>query len=85
MIDPEQVRHVADLARLALSDGELERPVRDADAGEAALMERLSSGGLEPWLEVWEKVNCLLARADNLDRKQVVLNVFFTMESALRS
>ena len=48
-------------------------------------MERLSSGGLEPWLEVWEKVNHLLARADNMDRKQVVLNVFFTMESALRS
>ena len=56
-----------------------------ADAGEAALMERLASGGLEPWLEVWEKVNRLLARADNLDRKQVVLNVFFTMERALRS
>ncbi len=73
------------LGRLIIfaADGELERA--DADAGEAALMERLSSGGLEPWLEVWEKVNRLLARADNLDRKQVVLNVFFTMESALRS
>lgn len=56
-----------------------------ADAGETALMARLSSGGLEPWLEVWDKVNRLLARADKQDRKQVVLNVFFTMERALRS
>jgi DNA polymerase-3 subunit delta' len=55
-----------------------------ADPGETALMERLSSGGLEPWLEVWEKVNRLLARADKQDRMQVVLNVFFTMERALR-
>ena len=75
------------LGRLIIfaADGEMERPAPDADPGEAALMERLSSGGLERWLEVWEKVNPLLARADKLDRKQVVLNVFFTMESALRS
>ena len=73
------------LGRLIIfaADGDLERA--DADAAEAALMERLSGGGLEPWLEVWEKVNRQLARADNLDRKQVVLNVFFTMERALRS
>ena len=73
------------LGRLIIfaADGTLER--EGADAGEAALMERLSGGGLEPWLEVWEKVNRLLARADNLDRKQVVLNVIFTMERALRS
>ena len=48
-------------------------------------MERLSGGGLEPWLEVWEKVNRPLAMTDNPDRKQVVLNIFFTMERALRS
>ena len=71
------------LGRLILFAADGERG--DADAGEAVLMERLSSCGLEPWLEVWEKVNRLLARADNLDRKQVVLNVFFTMERALRS
>ena len=71
------------LGRLILfaADGARE----SVDAGEAALMERLSGGGLEPWLEVWDKVNRLLARADKLDRKQVVLNVFFTMERALRS
>ena len=75
------------LGRMILfaADGEPERLLPEAAAGDAALMERLSSGGLEPWLEVWEKVNRLLARADNLDRKQVVLNVFFTLESALRS
>ena len=48
-------------------------------------MARLSGAGLEPWLEVWDKVNHLLAGADKMDRKQVVLNVFFTMERALRS
>ena len=55
---------------------------------EKALMDRL--GGvvsLDRWFEVWEKINRLLARTDqiNLDRKQVVLNVFLTLENAVRS
>ena len=46
-----------------------------------------SAAGLDRWLEVWEKSNGLLARAEtaNLDRKQVVLDLFLTLQSAVRS
>lgn len=53
--------------------------------GEAALMARLAGArGLDRWVEVWEKVQRLFARAEsaNLDRKQVVLNALLTLESA---
>ena len=53
--------------------------------GEAALMTRLANArGLERWVEVWEKVQRLFARAEsaNLDRKQVVLNALATLEAA---
>ena len=41
---------------------------------------------LDQWVEVWENLTHLFAEADdiNLDRKQVVLNVFFTLEAAAR-
>ena len=54
-------------------------------AGEAALMTRLANArGLERWVEVWEKVQRLFARAEsaNLDRKQVVLNALAALETA---
>ena len=54
---------------------------------ERALIERLfRAGGLDRWLEVWEKTNRLLAQAEEsgLDRKQVVLSVFLTLDSAVR-
>lgn len=57
-------------------------------AGEAALMDRLAkAASLDRWLEVWEKINRLLVKTDpvNLSRKQVVLNVFLTLENAVRS
>lgn len=44
-----------------------------------ALFERLGpAAGLDQWLGVWEKVDDSLTHADraNLDRKQVILNVF---------
>jgi len=46
----------------------------------------LAAGGLEPWLEVWEKITALLARTDgaNLDRKSVVLNAVLTIDKAAR-
>ncbi len=73
------------LERLILfAAGEDARGARD---GERALMERLSqTASLDRWLEVWEKVSGLLARTDgaNLDRKQVVLNVFLSLETAVR-
>jgi len=45
-----------------------------------------SSRGVDRWIEVWEKLNRLFTLVDivNLDRKQVVLNAFFTLAEASR-
>jgi DNA polymerase-3 subunit delta' len=53
---------------------------------EDAALRRLAGGGLDQWVEVWEKLTNLFAQADsvNLDRKQVVLNAFFALEEAAR-
>jgi DNA polymerase-3 subunit delta' len=60
----------------------------DAGSGpERAAVERLAgAASLDRWLEVWEKTRGLLARADsaNLDRKQVVFELFFFLWSAVR-
>ncbi len=56
--------------------------------GEQNCAERLLGlGGVEQWMEVWEKVTRLIAQADgiNLDRKQVVLGAFHAMERAARA
>ena len=56
--------------------------------GEGALMGRLAGGrSLDQWVEVWEKIAHLFARAAavNLDRKQVVLSVLLTLQSAARA
>lgn len=56
--------------------------------GESALMGRLAGGrSLDQWVEVWEKIAHLFARtaAVNLDRKQVVLSVLLTLQSAARA
>ncbi len=55
--------------------------------GEAEAMRRLAGRRrLDQWVEVWENLTHLFAEADqiNLDRKQVVLNVFFALEAAAR-
>ncbi len=63
--------------------------VAEVVPGEAALVARLTgpaaNGGLDRWLEVWEKVSQLFARADaaNLDRKQVVLTALLGIEAAI--
>jgi DNA polymerase-3 subunit delta' len=57
------------------------------DVVEAALNERLLAGrGLDRWLEVWEKIDRLLARAvgADLDRRQVILSAFLALEGAAR-
>ena len=57
-------------------------------AGERALMARLiASGGLEHWIEVWEKMGRLTERADavNLDRKAVIVNLFMSLEWTARN
>ena len=77
------------LGRLILvgvqADAQADQPT---DGGERERMERLLAGrGLDPWLEVWEKISRLLARAEgaNLDPKQVVLNVFLALENVAQS
>jgi DNA polymerase-3 subunit delta' len=54
---------------------------------EAELLRRLGSQTrLDRWIEVWENLRALFGRADavNLDRRQVVLDAFFTLEAASR-
>ncbi|KAB7739708.1 DNA polymerase III subunit delta' [Parvibaculum sedimenti] len=56
----------------------------DIVAGEGAAMARLAGGtGLDRWVEVWEKINQSVARAEalNTDRKLVILNAFSMLES----
>ncbi|MBI1777564.1 MAG: DNA polymerase III subunit delta' [Proteobacteria bacterium] len=51
--------------------------------GEAALLRRLARRrSLDRWLELWDNSRRLVARTDsiNLDRKQVILNVFLALE-----
>jgi hypothetical protein len=52
--------------------------------GDTGLGRLLAKRGLDRWVEVWEGITELFAAADevNLDRKQVVLNAFFALQSA---
>jgi DNA polymerase III subunit delta' len=55
---------------------------------EQSVVARLApAASLDRWLEVWEKTCRLLARAENanLDRKQVILDLFLTLQRAVRS
>ncbi len=74
------------LARLVKARAVGQQPA-DVIAGEGALFARLTTAqpGLDRWLEVWEKVTLLFARADgaNLDRKLVMLNALLSIEAAL--
>ena len=59
--------------------------LNDKFVDEAAIFKLICpAAGLDRWLEVWEKVCILLERAGavNLDRKQVVLNVFIVIDGA---
>ncbi len=58
-----------------------------ADRGEIALMQRLGGAApLDQWLEVWDNIGQLAARAEavNLDRKQVILNIFTSLADLVR-
>lgn len=53
---------------------------------EEEIVARLAAAAsLDRWLEVWEKTESLLARADslNLDRKQIVLTLFVAVRNAI--
>jgi DNA polymerase III subunit delta' len=73
------------LARLVA--GNAEGTPRMVLGDETELLHRLGADGrLDRWIEVWETLRTLFIRADsvNLDRKQVVLDAFFTLQAAAR-
>ena len=75
------------LARLIRTTGSGHVPA-EVIKGEGALTDRLTRGhALERWLEVWEKSNHLFNRATsaNLDRRQVIISAFLSLEDAVRS
>ena len=68
-------------------DRRADRRVAEANLAEAPVSERLAAvGGLDRWLDVWEKLAQLFARAESakLDRKQVVVDAVLTMGAAAR-
>ncbi len=70
------------LARVVRAGGRGEA-VAEVVPGEDAVARRLlGAASLEQWVDVWEKTARLFARADavHLDRKQVVLEAFLTVE-----
>jgi DNA polymerase-3 subunit delta' len=74
------------LARLVRA-GATGAAIAEIVPGEAALMRRLAAiRGLDQWVEVWENLSRLVALTDSLtlDRKQVALNVFSSLERAAR-
>ena len=86
MVRDVYCRLMTRLIRLAALQDDDGRKASVSD--EQRLLHHLASAaGLDRWLEVWEKSNGLLARAENanLDRKQVVLDLFLTLYSAVRS
>jgi DNA polymerase-3 subunit delta' len=75
------------VARLVTAAADPARAAPEIVPGERQAMARLAArGGLDRWIEVWENLGRLFAQADNvnLDRKQVVLNAFFSLEAAAR-
>ena len=60
--------------------------IEEAAPGERELGRRLGRGGLDRWIELWEKIGDLAARADriNLDRKQVILSALMAVEQTAR-
>lgn len=76
------------LARLVRTGALGPAQVPEAVPGEAEAMARLARpASLDRWVEVWEKTHRLLGQSDtaNLDRKQVLLEVFFALEEAARA
>ena len=72
------------LARNSAMGGVAGGSMIGAVAGEAELFHRLTSSvGLDRWVELWEKVGGLAMRAErvNLDRKQVVISAFMSLQS----
>ena len=76
------------LARMVRAGARAEFDACEVVGGEADCMRRLlGRGGLAQWAGVWEKVSRSIAEADrvHLDRKQVVLGAFHSMEQVARA
>jgi len=73
------------LRRVAL--GGVDRTRLAAEEGEGALVARLAGMARpEAWLDLWEELRTLFARAEalTLDRRQVMLDAFLRIEALLR-
>lgn len=60
----------------------------DIMTGESEQISRISGlARVDQWLDLWEKVGHLIARADavNLDRKQVIVSVFSSLKATIRA
>jgi DNA polymerase-3 subunit delta' len=57
-------------------------------ADESPVMQRfLAAASLDQWLDVWDNQQALFAQTDrlNLDRRQAILNAFFSLEKTIRT
>jgi DNA polymerase III subunit delta' len=75
------------IGRMARSGatGEVPAAIVPEESGSSAAL--LAAAGVDRWIEVWEKIRRLSDRTDrlNLDRKQVVLNMFHELGETARA
>lgn len=74
------------LSRIVLCAGGKPPEAGNFERGET--ISRISyAAPLDRWLEVWEKINRLIARTDSahLDHKQVLIDIFLQVEGAVRT
>ena len=69
----------------ARGEGATLPPIASEEAGCAVRL--LAAAGVDRWVQVWEKINSLADQTDrlNLDRKQIVLNMFAALQGAMRT
>jgi DNA polymerase-3 subunit delta' len=73
------------LTRVVRAGAGAESAEADIVPGETETLRRLARlGTLDRWIEVWDNLNRLVTQAETLtlDRKQVVLNIFSSLETA---
>ena len=75
------------LARLVVQAASKQPPHHIVRGERAIGAELLQRAPLDQWMEVWEKVTRLMAKAGsaNLDRKQVVIGAFLMLDAAVTS
>lgn len=75
------------IARLAVSAARGEAPAGQLPGEEEAAQRLLATPGPDRWAALWEKIGELAAGAErvNLDRKQVILSLFLSLDAAARA